>query len=144
MSLESEAAQAMSMVFDTFKRTNSVTFYKTPAQEIIVQDSEYNADFWNPYNTGVTETASGQSGTYECRVIWPRAQEVAKMFGDDVKLSAPKGVVRIQMETGAYDFFQDTKAVFVEGEKYVQHGDLRRLGVFSSYNCFEFVGIKDT
>ena len=136
----------MQLVFDTFKRVDPVTFYKSASQEIVVTDDNYNADFDNPYVSGIVE--SGQSGSYECRIIWPREQDLAKYFqGDEelyVKAAMPKGLVKLQMESGAFSFFDDTKAFFIGSDKYVPFSTPRKLGIFGEYQFFEVMAIRET
>lgn len=146
MSLQSEVTSAMQLVFDTFKRDTQVIFYKSAKMVVVSQSNDFNADFGgSSYYTGISE--SGQSGSYDCRIIWPKQQDYNKYIdlGEaGISAKSPKGIVKIQMESGAYEYFQDTKAVFVNGKKYIPHGDIRHLGALGSINFFEFIGIKDT
>jgi len=144
--LQAEGTKAMNLIFDTFKRSEVMTFYKSAKKEIVGSDSQYNADFDNPYVSSIVR--EGQKREFECRVIWLNEEEIQNAFpgidNSSVKVKMPKGVVRIQLKTEAYDFFKDVNAVFLGEDKFIVYSDMRKVGIFGDYDFFEILAIRET
>lgn len=142
--LQAEATAAMKMVFDHFKRDNQVTFYKKASEVVMSNAANYNADYYNPYVTSIVKTAS-TSEAFDCIVIFPPFQDLGLFVkGDtDVKLTIPRGIAKIRIESEGYLYLRDATAIFIEGEKYVVLQDFRPLGMLGTLEYWEVVLKKD-
>ena len=137
--LQQEGAAAMDLVFDFFKRTSKVRFYKSPSEVVISSDPNWNADFQNPYVNNIVKTA--QYADFECRIWFPKdAAAIKKIDGEenlDIAAYSPKEIIRIQMRKEAYDWLGDVKSFWIEGEKFSISSDIRKLGIFSDFQFYE-------
>ena len=145
MGLPEESKRAMDMVFETFKRTSRITCYKTPQRDILMFDSDFNADFENPESASIRETSRSES--FDAVVIWPRARDLAQFFKGDptlsVKAGLPNGLLTIRVGPDAYEYLKDGKAVFFNGIKYLFHSEFLGIGMFGEIQRYEAVLIRD-
>ncbi len=135
--LKTEMATAMQNIFDSFKRTEPITFYKTAAQTVTVHDPDFNADF------DVTEnTIASQSQSFYCRV-WPeeRQEFSTNVEGGDfgVNTRALYNRIRIQMESDAFEYLKDTEVFIWYDEKYRLEESWKRIGILGTVQFYEAV-----
>lgn len=139
--LKTEAANAMKDVFDTFKRSTQVRFYKTQQEEVIIFDPDYNADFqeMNRHNESVQYTTEYQD--FDARIWYLENQDGASFIGGGQELNVKTrqfySRVKIQLEQDGYDYIKDANRITMFGEKFQIEDDIRRVGMlgdFSYYN----------
>lgn len=141
MSLISEAAAAMDLIFDTFKRDFPITFYKDSQQVVTVHDPVWNADFGNPWADNITHAA--QSATFDARIIWTKEDKVIKAVDGDenlnLKVAYPVGSVRIQVKEEAFEWLKEAKSFIIKDERFVRNSDWRGIGMLGAVNRYEVV-----
>lgn len=141
LEMQTQADLAMDMVFETFKRSSKVVFYKSASEEVIVHDLSWNADFDNPYASNIQKTT--QSREVSCRVWYFKDSEALKSLDGDenisLKLNYPIGKVRIQVKPDDFEWLKDAKSYFILGEKFVKDSDWRGLGLLQSINRYELI-----
>lgn len=140
--LKAEVSAAMTNVFDTFARENPVTFYKVAAQEILVLDSNYNADFMeNTTLSGVDYTTQSQSFT--CRIIYEQRQEYSSFIegGEDTgtKSKFYYNRVKLQCKEDAFLYLQESERFELAGEKYQIEEAWRRIGLLGVFQFYQVV-----
>jgi len=137
--LKAQGMAAMDFIFDFFKRENKVTFYKSASEVIISNDPEWNSDFGDSYSNNIVKTV--EKAEFECRIWYVKnAPELKFVDGtENVSLAVayPKGKVKIQMRRDAFDWLNEVKSFWVEGEKYDNVTDKRRIGIFGEYQFYE-------
>lgn len=145
MSFESEGAVAMGMIFDQFQRNSLVSFYKSASEVVVSEDTNWNADFGNPYATNIVKTA--QKRDVNCRVIWnPKAELLKYLDGEEnlnLKASIPMGEVSIQVEPDDFVWLKDATSFWIEGNKYTKSSDWEAIGIFGAINTYQINLQKD-
>jgi hypothetical protein len=134
----------MKDVFDTFCKTDPITFYKTATQEITMLDPNYNADYgsdYGQYTTTVSRETVSQS--FQARIWYVNHQPIRRSLEGDENLSAKLyhswGRVKIQVEQDAYDFIKDATRMVILGQDYKFDEDVRRLGPLDDFQYYEFL-----
>lgn len=145
MNLEAEAASAMDLVFETFKRKDLVTFYKSASEEVLVSDPSWNADFGNPWASNIEKTVQKQD--FPARIWWTKEPSIIKAIDGDENLGIKTfysiGSVRIQVKQDAFEWLLDAKAFWIKGDRYVKESDWRGVGMLGDVNRYELVLKKD-
>ena len=140
-----EGSAAMALVFDMFKRKNLVRFYRNDSEVVVTADSNYNADFYNPYLQNIVRTADFQD--FECRILYTKKPSKERLLsgGQSVNIAAThnRGEVRLQFKREAFDFLEHTKIFWLEGFRYTADSDFRMIGVFQEFEYFEVVLTKE-
>lgn len=143
--LQAEVSAAMSMVFDYFKRTNPVVFYKDTKEQVVYVDPNWNADFGYGDQAQIVQTTQKQS--FNCRVFFLKEPSMIKNIDGDenigIKTQMPVGELKIQVEPDGFSWLRDSKAYYVEGERYVAVADWRGVGLLNSYDIYELTLKKD-
>ena len=143
--LKTAARDAMSFVFNTFKRDEGLVIRYVQKEEIVVQDPNYNAAFAPSHTTTTQITKTGQSEEIEARIWYLDDQGLANnLDGSDqkswVRFLSNMGKVRIQISKGNYNkYFKDAKKVWMFDEKYTIIDDAKRIGILGSFDYIEFV-----
>ena len=139
--IQSQCNAAMDYVFEHFKRTQKVTFYKSAAEEIVVNDSSWNSDFSDPYAANIIQTA--QSRDVSCRIWYFKDSEVLKSLDGDeninLKISYPIGKVRIQVKAEDFEWLKGAKSFYILNEKFVKESDWRGVGMLGEINRYEII-----
>ncbi len=139
--IQTQCSAAMDMVFDHFQRANTVTFYKSASEEIVVSDPNWNSDYGDPYTENIVKTS--QSKEINCRILFFKDSEVLKSLDGDenisLKLAYPIGKVRIQIKASDFDWLKDAKCFYIEGEKFVKDSDWQGVGMFQSFDRYQII-----
>jgi hypothetical protein len=141
MSLEEESVKAMELIFNQFKRSSPVTFYKSPSEEVVVSDSSWNSDFEDAYSSNIIKTA--QKREVVCRAWYLKEDELLKSLNisdkEDINLFAPIGRVRIQVKEEDFLWLKDAKSFYFLGNKFVKDSDWRGVGMLQTFAYFEII-----
>jgi hypothetical protein len=139
--MQAEGAAAMNLLFDFYKRKNKVRFYKAASEVVLSEDPNWNSDFGDAYTSNILKTA--QSEEFECRYWFVKDYPLIRNIdGDDnssVNVSIPKGKVRLQMKSDAYEYLKEVKTFWIEGMKYIAFSDFRMVGIFSEFQFYEIL-----
>lgn len=137
-----EARQAMKDIFDTFKRTKPVVFYKTAKEEVTFFDPNYNADFME-MNQAPSIQSTSVSKAFYVRIWYMDRQEYNSYLKDssdlNVKVSQFYNRIKIQMELDAFEFLKDTERFTFEGEKYTISESWKRVGILGEFQFYEII-----
>lgn len=136
------AARAMKDIFDTFKRSTPLRFYKLANEHVNVFDPLYNGEIEDfNENSNITQTA--QYSDFYVR-IWYASNQEGKNFisGNDdlgVRIKLDYNVLKIQMEADAFEFLKDTVRFTIFNEEYEILSPWRRLGILGEFQFYEIV-----
>lgn len=145
--LKTSAKEAMTFVFNTFKRDEPLKVYFVQKEEIVVQDPNYNAAF-APSHARTTEiTKTGQSESLEARIWYLDNQELETSVGGNqadakafINFVYNLGKVRIQITKADFnEYFKDAKKVWIFDEKFRISEDSKRVGILGTFDYIEFV-----
>lgn len=134
------ARTAMQDVFDTFKRSDPLRFYKVQNEIIIAQGPDYLHDFYNMqgYYSGIA--SSGNYVDIEARVIYLRNVDAATFVngGEDLQIKARQdyGKIKIQIPSGNLQDLKDADRFWFNGQKYHKEENWRGLGIFGSLDYY--------
>lgn len=136
------AAKAMKDLFDTFKRSNPLRFYKLANEVVNIFDPLYNGEIQDfSENANITQTA--QYSDFYVRIWYANKQEGSNFIpgGDDlgVRIKQDYNVIRIQMESDAFEFLKDTVKFTILGEEYEILRPWRRIGILGDFQFYEIV-----
>ncbi len=140
---QAEVDAAMLTVFDTFKRLDKVTFYKTPTEVVISTDPNYIADLQKyDENDNIEYTIDSQE--FECRIIFLgyKPSTASNFPGDantQVKAEQNFGQVKIQMKEDAFAFLGDTERFTIDGVPYMKSTDYQKLGVLGTFQFYQIL-----
>ncbi len=138
--LTADAASAMQNIFDSFKRTDPITFYKNPEKTFVSFDPSFDPDF-PEHSSSFTETTQSQS--FQCRVWYLDQQPMDKFVGGGeetgVKSEALYNRVKMQMEPDAFEFLKDSVRFILWGEEYQIFQTWRRIGILGSIQFYEVI-----
>jgi hypothetical protein len=136
----------MKTIFDTFKRSSKLRFYKVQEEEIVMFDPSYNADFQEltAHNDSVTMTS--QYEEFDARIIYLDRQEGATFLGGGEELNVKTrqfyGRIKIQLEQDGYDYIKDSQRIVFLGNKYQIEDDVRNIGTANEFQFYSFNLIK--
>lgn len=137
--MQAQADIAMDLIFEHFKKSTPVTFYKSASEVVVSANADWNSDFDDPYAANITRTA--QSKEIECRIWYAKDGATLKALDGDenlsVKLSYPISSVRIQIKSDDLDWLKDAKCFYIFGEKYIKDSDWRGLGMLQTVRKYE-------
>lgn len=144
--LITSAKQAMKNVFDSFKRDEKIKIYFAP-DEVYITDANYNADF----QQSITSAFLTQTPVYEecdARVIFLDNQPAEHFIGGggelNLKARQNYGRMKIQVELAGYNLLKDCKQVIYQGDKFVQEGDVRKVGILGEIQFYSIIYSKIT
>lgn len=145
--LQQEATAAMNMVFDYFKRSNKVTFYKDASETLVVADPDWNSDFGSFASPNAQITRESQSAEFDCRIIFTKEPSMIKnVDGDEnigLKTQINVGEVKIQVKADGFDWLKSAKSFIIEGERFRSISDWRGIGMMGDYETYELTLKKD-
>lgn len=139
--LSTEIAAAMDNVFDTFKRSDLIRFYKMPSQIVAVVDPNFNPDF-DEFSTSFIDQEPVYE-EFEARIWYEDRQEFSNIIngGEDLGVRAKQlyNRVKIQVKEDAFNYLKDTvKFTFLE-EEYVISESWRRIGILGNFTRFQII-----
>lgn len=140
-----DAKNAMQDIFDTFKRSKPLRFYKTQKEEVVFFDPNYNADFME-MNQAPSIVSTSTYKDFYVRVWYLDMQEYSPFLqgGKDLNIKVGQfyNRIKIQMEKDAYDYLKDTEKFEFESEKYVRESGWRGIGIFDEFQFYEIILIR--
>lgn len=131
--------QALGDIFDTFKRSSLVTFYKMSEEQIVIMDPSFNADLqeFDAINTNLTEV----SQQFECRIIFPKREG---SYGNSIpnitigiKSEQEFNEVYIQVKEDGYNYLKDAIRFQFLGENYQKMSPIRPIGFLDTFNVYQ-------
>ena len=134
-----EITNVMKDIFDTFKRQEPLTFYKTAEEQILILDSDFNADIqeYESENKVLVE----QSQQFYCRIIFPKRESVfhTSIPNTSIPIKGEQDFseVYIQMEEDAYLFCKDAIRFTFMGENYEKLSPIRKIGFADTFNVYQ-------
>lgn len=134
-----DIANAMKDIFDTYKRQEPFVFYKTSEEQIIILDSDFNADLqeFDKESTVLVE----QSQPFYCRVIFPKRESTfhTSIPNTPIPINGEQDFaeVYLQMEEDAYLFIKDSIRFTFMGENYQKLSPVRRIGFLNTFNLYQ-------
>ncbi len=138
------ANDAMSNIFDTFKRSNPVRFYKVQNEMIISENPDFMPDFDRyPAYTGISETGNYQD--FDARIIYLTKIENPSFVagGDDMQVKTRQNYGKIKMQIRAegsgYSWLKDSERFLFNNEKYQIDEGWRGIGMFGDINYYSIV-----
>lgn len=138
------ANSAMDNIFDTFKRTLPVRFYKIQNEVIVSEDPDYMPDFDRlPSYSGITETGNYQD--FDARIIYLTKVDNPSFVpgGDDLTVKARQNYSKIKMQIKAsgsgYSWLKDAERFTFNNEKYQIDEGWRGIGMFGDINYYSVV-----
>ncbi len=140
--LKADVLQAMDDIWDTFKRSEPITFYKRANQEVVVFDPDYNADF-QEFTELNNITATEQSEQFEAR-IWYLDRQPNSAFiegGEEagVRTEQMYNRIKIQVKQDAFDYLATTIRFSILGEEYKISEGWRRIGILDEFNRYQII-----
>lgn len=137
---KAEISGAMRDIFETFSRTEPMTFFKPNEEEVVIFDSSFNADLSEYNNPNVTLIENSRS--FQCRIIYPRRENtydgyIAGGSNIPIKGITELGIVNIQFREEALDYIKDTIRFTFMGEKYQKVSAIRRIGILDTFDVFQ-------
>ena len=140
------AKQAMKDVFDSFKRDEKIKIYFAP-DEVYIADSNYNADFQQSLQSAfLTQTPVYEE--CEARIIFLDNQPSEAFVGGggelNLKVRQNYGRMKIQVELAGYNLLKDAKQVIYQNDKYIQEGDVRKVGILGEIQFYSIIYSKIT
>lgn len=134
--LRAQVRQVQKDLFDSFKRTESIRFYKK-AKEVYVYDPQYSADFDERFNQNI-KTEDFQDFPV-CLTYLDRQILDNYLGGEDtgIRFNAMYNRVRIQVEADAFEYLKDTERFIFGEEKFIAEDGWRKLGLLESFGIFE-------
>lgn len=129
---------ALKDVFDTFKRSKPVRFYKT-AKEVVISDPNFSGD-WDSYSNKLPKTA--QYRDFYCVVLYTERQQFDSILkGNDEQLRGEfqYNRLKIQMEPDAYEYLKDSHRFVFDGIEYQRDGTFRGLGILDTIDFYELL-----
>lgn len=144
--IKDSASGAMTDVFDSFKRTQKLRVYKTPS-EVYVSNADYNLDFEKGVHSSfLTQTANYEE--FDARIIFLDNQPSEKFIGGggelNIKTWQNYGRIKIQVRIDGYEALKNCKNVTFQGEKFIQEGDVRKVGILGNVQFYSFIYSKVT
>lgn len=144
--LIASAKQAMEDVFDSYKRDEKIKIYFAP-DEVYIADSSYNADFQQSIKSAfLTQTPSYEE--CDARIIFLDNQPSEPFIGGggelNLKARQNYGRMKIQTRLDGYNLLKDCKQVIYLGDKYVQEGDVRKVGILGEFQFYSIIFSKIT
>jgi hypothetical protein len=140
-----EAKNAMKDIFDTFKRSKPLRFYKTQKEEVVFFDPNYNADFME-MNQASSVLSTSTYKDFSVRVWYLDLQEYSPFIqgGNDLNIKAGQAYnrIKIQMEADAYEYLKGTEKFEFDSEKYAMQSSWRRIGIFDEFQFYEITLIR--
>ena len=140
--LKAEVSRAMTSVFDTFARDNSVTFYKVAAKTIVALDPNFNADFLENSLLS-TVTYETQSQAFTCRINYLDRQDFDNTIsgGDDlgVKGKFIYNRIKLQCKEDAFNYLKESERFEFLGELYHIEESWRRIGLLDTFQFYQVV-----
>lgn len=136
---KSTITQAMEDIFDSFKRSSLITFYKMSEEEIVIMDPEFNADLqeFDATNTNLTEV----SQQFECRIIFPKREGAYSNSIPNItipiKAEQEFNEVYIQVKEDAYNYLKDAIRFQFLGENYQKMSPIRPIGFLDTFNVYQ-------
>lgn len=136
----------MKIIFDTFKRSSKLRFYKVQEEEVVIFDPSYNADFQEltAHNQSVLMTP--QYEEFDARVIYLDRQEGATFLGggDELNIKTRQfyGRIKIQIEQDGYDYIKGSQRIIFLGNKYQIEDDIRNIGTANDFQFYSLNLIK--
>lgn len=134
-----DAKNAMQDIFDTFKRSKPLRFYKTQKEEVTFFDPNYNADFMEMNQASSVISTSTYKDFY-VRVWYLDMQEYSPFIqgGKDLNIKVGQfyNRIKIQMEKDAYDYLKDTEKFEFDSEKYVKESGWKSVGIFDEFQFY--------
>lgn len=136
----SQINSVMGNIFDTFKRSTLLRFYKPAEEEVVIFDPDFNADLEEYHNPNANYTPQYQD--FECRIIYPKRENTLSNFiggGSNLQIKGIQelGIVYVQFKADALDYLKDSIRFTFEGEKYEKYTDIRKIGVLDTFNIYQ-------
>jgi len=145
--LQAEASAAMNMVFDYFKRSNPVTFYRDATETLVAADPNWNSDFGAFASPNAVITRESESAQFDCRIIFTKEPSMIKnVDGDEnigLKTQINVGEVKIQVKADGFEWLKSAKSFLIEGERFSSISDWRGVGIMGNYETYELTLKKD-
>lgn len=143
--LKLAALSAMKNIFDTYKRSDAIKFYKTESKTILMVDPDYNYNFGFSSQPQFNKKISNETTLESFRVrIWYLDEQTVE-FGTqgrddlDIKYKQFWGKIKIQMEQDAFDYFQGVERVLFLDEEYKINKDIRNIGILGEFQYYEII-----
>ena len=140
--LKSEVNKAMTNVFDTFARSEQVTFYKTSTLEVTAYDPNFNGDF-QQIDSLSTVTPTTVSESFTCRIIYLDRQDYNTFIegGEDVGVNGKVHYnrIKLQCKEDAFDYLKDTERFVFLDEKYAIEESWRRIGLLGTFQHYQVI-----
>lgn len=117
---KTEIETVMSNVFDSFKESTQLTFYKKDKRVVVMHDPNYDAGWDDDQGTSVTHTE--QSDTFDAWVWYPDEQDMPTFFPDTndegLKFTQEKGIIKIKVRDGGKNYLDGVERVLAHGNEY--------------------------
>lgn len=145
--LKTAAAEALNFIFDAYKRSDPVYFYKTPSKVIATKDPNFIAGFQQPHQGSNSVTETAQRLEFEARVIFLQDQPIRTFISGDgnlqAKFKAPATRIKIQVKEAGKTALADVEAIEFDGIKYRIDEGPRALGIFDEITLYQFVFTRE-
>jgi hypothetical protein len=134
-----EITNAMKNIFDSFKRSEPIIFYKPNDEEIVILDSQFNADLqeYDAVNSNLVE----KSQSFQCRLFFPKRESTfyTSIPNTSVPVKAEQDFaeISIQMEEDAYQYIKDAIRFTFAGENYQKMAPIRKLGFLDTFQLYQ-------
>lgn len=129
-------------VFDTYKRTQPVRFYKVQNETIVLDDPNVIADFYNDANySGIVN--SGIYQDFDARIIYlTKVQEQEFIPGGketQVRGKQLYGKIKMIVQSGAFNYLKDTERFKFLNTQYKIDEAWRGVGILGDINYYSIV-----
>lgn len=138
---KADAAQAMKDIWDTFRRTEPLRFYKLANEIVNVFDPLYSSlqDFTE--NSNITQTATYSD--FYVRIWYEQNQPESNFIegGGEQGVRAKQlyNRVKIQMELDGFNYLKDAKRFILFDEEYQVQNTWRRIGILGEFVYYEVI-----
>lgn len=140
--LKNEISSAMDDLFDTFKKSNQVRFYKMPEQAVIVADSNYNPDF-DEFSVRSNIVQEAVYSDFDARIWYEDRQEFSTIVngGEDpgIRIKQFYNRVKIQVKEDAFNYLKDSIKFVIFDEEYKISESWRRIGFLDTFNRYQVI-----
>lgn len=132
------AKQAMRDIFDSFKRSDPIRFYKT-AKSTITFDPDYSGH-WDKRNNKNIKVPEFRD--IECVLIFEERQpyeSFIKGADTNVRFGAFYNRIKVRVDKSDYDFLKDSKKFIFKDIEYSWDGVPRGMGILEEIDYYEIV-----
>ena len=136
--IKSTAREAMSTVFDFWKRDTKIRIYKSAKNEFTVVDPNYRHSLGGTQANTISVTPTYED--FDARVIYVKPEELSRTIVDGGQIANQGNqLVKVQLKEDGHSYLGGAERVMFLSEKFKMTGDVQKIGIMGDPQFYQYI-----